>query len=211
MPHIAHGGGIDSTLLFALLAEQFNDDFHIYHMNYGHLAANAELKAIEKQIDYIEARFNRNVVLHRLQVNIPKVGLLFTGNLNESPEIPNRNKLILDAISVYTRTVWFGAEPTPPNKLPMEDCTASFFRLYCQNWTETHNIPFNVMTPFLYNTYDQYVDILRRSIFGDRYMMMSYAMTCWTPTNEETFIPDMHCGRCAHCEKYSKLYGRKWS
>lgn len=217
MQYILHGGGIDSTLLFTTLLDQFKDPITLIHIDYGHRAARAELKAIKEQANLgMMFRKGYKIFVETLKVeDVPPTGLLFTGDLEDSPEIPDRNAtLIRHAFKVFPdmASIWIGADPVPEGVQPMEDCTPKYFENLVKQITEERNKKLSlIMTPFLYLSYTAYEDLLRRYINHPQYgKLMAMAMTCWDPTWEEN-IRDMHCGKCAHCKKYERIYGYQFN
>lgn len=205
---LSHGGGLDSTfLLYTLTSKAVSgeDVITVHHVDYGHLAAEAEKTAIRMQVAHLAA-YGYNIRLIEHVLILPeedtKTSLLFTGNLADSPEIPHRNENIIRKILVdadpQTREdgLYVGAEPVPEGVAPLEDCSEPFFE-------NLRNHGLLVYAPLLKYTYAEYQQALVHA-YQNYPELMELSMTCWTPV-ESTEVVNMHCGHCPHCKKYAKL------
>ena len=190
---LLNGGGLDSyaysTILNFLGIKHAN-----FHINYSHLASEAEEKAVQRL-----SVQNDNTFIERESSCgfIQKSGMLFNKN-DSNPFILGRNlSFCLEVVKYCIElklegnvNIIFGF--TDPGYEPMNDATFEFIVQLNSIISSSYNldhIKFNIVAPFIKTS--------RKDLIGLAYIMdkniFENSMTCWTPRNGN------NCGECKHC------------
>jgi hypothetical protein len=202
---IISGGGFESMYVKNMLAGNLShiydtplakgDHVAIVHVNYGHLAALQEASAVIQQkkiFNHTESSvwfFEKEDMFSEEEKNNC---LLFTGDLLNSPQLPNRNKKIIDfvlselerlpLISTKDAKFYVGFEPKDS---PYPDCTADFLEKNYPGYS------FSAPILSIFSTEDSYLESLETENLSG----LETVWTCWTPVAGEK------CCKCSHCKK----------
>lgn len=210
---LLHGGGIDSTalLLTLLLTNQLKGLF-VVHVDYGHVAAWAEKKAIKYQLDLIKERCNIVIPFVGLSVAMPSEltakCLLFTRKKDHTAELPGRNATLLQRVSAafpHVSSIFVGAAPTNQCFI---DASEQFFvdaeiALNSTIQTEKLSIKVPMQSTMTVDAYEDMVASFYKSNDPIVSPFMNSAMTCWLPKKDHEEV--ITCKTCEHCLKEQRL------
>lgn len=188
-PLLLHGGGFDSTSVFLWLTTA-GQPFDCMAIDYGHIAADAELAAIYAQCGkyQVPLRVVNSDLIGRANAGISS--LLFTGNLADDPIVEGRNLLLVtEAVLAGYSTIYLGIDK-PHTGVAWPDASKDFLAAL----NTVLNLSFNrreiqVIAPFI--DVDK-TEVYRTALAQDQ-DFWQMAMSCWAPVNNKP------CGVCKHC------------
>ncbi len=187
------GGGMDSvTLALDLFSKDI--EFEMLHVNYGQIAARAELETITKLSEYL------NVKLHTTyNSNIQDLNVLpnkiIDGPKYDNAYILGRNYYLLGEAAQYGDAVYIGL-----SEGRIFDCTEEFIANMNLAWKGAFDGKKKILAPFV-NTAKKDLVKLGHSICSQYF---DFVTTCWVPSTIEPIRGDaihIPCGVCTHCKE----------
>lgn len=186
------GGGLDGYAVLLHLKQMGIDDIHVVCVDYGQLAAQYEIEAVEKQVRFTGVqKFSVVQDRSRLIETLNPNGLLF-GHPDGSPMLYGRNLVLLLHAMQYGSTIYLGLDKPYHGGPPFFDCTLDYFQ---QAIKLIGNPDVSVSAPFVDT---DKLDVCYEAVQLDSHFF-DRTFTCWTPVNGQ------ECGTCKHCKTKQDL------
>jgi 7-cyano-7-deazaguanine synthase in queuosine biosynthesis len=189
------GGGVDSVTL-ALDLHHKGIEFELLHVDYGQVAALAEIEFISKLAKDLNVPI-KVALDEQIDHANPKPNKILDGAAHDNPYILGRNYYLLGVAASKGDNIYIGL-----SEGRIFDCTEEFVNNMNLAWKGAFDGQKKVIAPYVNNSKKDLV-ALGYSL-SPKYF--EYVMSCWTPLEVKTrgkvnsYKP---CGVCNHCKELS--------
>jgi len=186
------GGGVDSVTL-ALDLHNKGIEFELLHVDYGQVAAYAEIQFISKLAKDLNVPI-RVALDSQIDYANPKPNKILDGPSHDNPYILGRNYYLLGIAASKGDNVYIGL-----SEGRIFDCTEEFVNNMNLAWKGAFDGQKRVIAPYVNNSKKDLVE-LGHSL-SPKYF--EYVMSCWTPIEVKTRLETTYkpCGVCNHCKE----------